>query len=57
MTPTYQYKIFFARAEASYVTANDIGYLSSLGSPGPGFGVSGTKSDQFRLLLETGILF
>jgi hypothetical protein len=57
VTPTYQYKIFFARAEASYVTANNIGYLSSLGSPGPGFGVSGTKSDQFRLLLETGILF
>ena len=57
VTPTYQYKIFFARAEASYVTASDIGLYSSLGSPGPGFGVSGAKSDQFRLLVETGILF
>ncbi|MGD0143031.1 MAG: outer membrane beta-barrel protein [Rhizomicrobium sp.] len=57
VTPTYQYKILFVRGEASYVTANKIGFFSSLGSPGPGFGTSGTKTDQFRLMLETGILF
>jgi Putative beta-barrel porin-2, OmpL-like. bbp2 len=58
VTPTYQYKIWFARAEASYVTASDIyPFFSSLGSPGPGFGTSGTKSDQFRVLFETGVLF
>ena len=57
VTPTYQYKIWFARAEASYVTANGIGFLSSIGTPGPGFGTTGSKSDQFRVLFETGVLF
>ena len=43
--------VFFARAEASYVTA---------GSTTPGdtaFGQFGDKKDQARLLLETGIVF
>ena len=51
ITPTYQYKVFFVRAEASYVTA---------GSTTPGdtaFGQFGDKKDQARLLLETGIVF
>jgi hypothetical protein len=58
LTPTYQYKIFFARMEASYVSAGGISFASGPGgTPGPAFGPSGTKSDQFRLLLETGVLF
>jgi hypothetical protein len=51
ITPTYQYKVFFVRAEASYVTA---------GSTTPGdtaFGQFGDKKDQARLLLETGVVF
>lgn len=51
ITPTYQYKVFFVRAEGSYVTA---------GSTTPGdtaFGQFGDKKDQARLLLETGVVF
>lgn len=50
ITPTYQYKVFFARAEASYV---------GLGSATPGleFGVNANKTSQVRVLLETGIVF
>ena len=48
ITPTYQYKIFFIRGEGSY---------TELGHAPFGFGVSGTKTDQFRVLLETGIIF
>ena len=54
LTPTYQCKIFFAREEASYVSAGDIGVSSG---PGFAFGANGTKSSQFRMLLETGVLF
>lgn len=50
VTPTYQYKIFFARAEASYVSAQDA-------TPGFAFGANFNKSSQARLLLETGVLF
>lgn len=50
VTPTYQYKVFFARAEASYVS---LGHATS----GLEFGVHGDKTDQVRLMLETGILF
>jgi hypothetical protein len=56
LTPTYQYKIYFVRAEASYVSAGGIDFAQGPGA-GPAFGPTGTKSDQFRLLLETGILF
>ena len=50
VTPTYQYKIFFARAEFSYT---DIGNLT----PGLGFGSANTFTEQYRAMLETGILF
>jgi hypothetical protein len=50
VTPTYQYKRYFARAEASLVEASSI-------TPGFGFGGDGTGTDQFRGLLEGGIVF
>jgi hypothetical protein len=56
LTPTYQYTIYFVRAEASYVDAGGIDFAAGPGA-GPAFGPNGTKSDQFRLLLEAGILF
>jgi len=49
-TPTYQYKIFFARAEISHVGTNST-------TPGLIFGPSGTNTTQTRGLLEVGILF
>jgi hypothetical protein len=48
ITPTFQYKIFFVRGEGSYTNLSHAPF---------GFGTSGTKSDQFRVLLETGIIF
>jgi hypothetical protein len=48
VTPTYQKGIFFARGELSY---------ASLGSYDTGYGVDDNKSDQFRAMLETGIVF
>jgi Putative beta-barrel porin-2, OmpL-like. bbp2 len=57
VTPTYQYKIFFARVEASYVTASRIGFSAGPGLPGTGFGAGGNDTDQFRLMLETGVMF
>lgn len=50
VTPTYQYKRFFGRAEFSYVNANDI-------TPGSAFGPNGNNASQLRGLLEVGILF
>src|SRR5215470_12524963 len=50
LTPTYQYKIFFARAEFSHVGANST-------TPGLVFGPSGTNTTQTRGMLEVGILF
>jgi len=50
VTPTYQYKIFFARAEISHVGANST-------TSGLAFGPSGTNTTQTRFLFETGILF
>ena len=49
-TPTYQKGIFFARAEASYVSASST-------APGFAFGPNGTDTSQLRGLLEAGILF
>jgi hypothetical protein len=49
-TPTYQYKIFFARAEISHVGTNST-------TPGLVFGPNGTNTTQTRGLLEVGILF
>jgi hypothetical protein len=51
VTPTFQYKIYFMRAEASYVAAD------RATSGDTTFGEFGTKSNQFRALLETGVLF
>jgi hypothetical protein len=50
VTPTYQYKLFFARAEAAYVGTTDT-------TSGTVFGKDGTKKSQVRFALETGILF
>ncbi len=51
VTPTYQWKVLFARAEFSYVGAGNV-------TPGFGFGgplFNGTT--QTRVMLETGVLF
>lgn len=50
VTPTYQYKRFFARPEFSFVKVNGI-------TDGAAFGADGNHSTQTRLLLETGVLF
>ncbi|HVE02534.1 MAG TPA: outer membrane beta-barrel protein [Rhizomicrobium sp.] len=54
LTPTYQWKQFFARADVSYVTVGS-------GTPGFLFGSgplsAGTNKDQVRMMFETGILF
>ena len=49
-TPTYQYKIFFARAEMSHVGTNST-------TPSLVFGPNGTNTTQTRGVLELGILF
>ena len=49
-TPTYQYKIFFARIEISHVGTSST-------TPGLAFGPNGTNTTQTRGLLEVGILF
>ena len=49
-TPTYQYKIYFARAEISHVGTSST-------TPGLAFGPNGTNTTQTRGLLEVGILF
>lgn len=50
LTPTYQWKTLFARADVSYVSA---------GSTTPGFalGPFATSTTQTRIMFETGILF
>lgn len=50
VSPTYQYKIFFARAEASYVKASHT-------APGAVFGANGTDRSQTRGVIEVGFLF
>jgi hypothetical protein len=50
LTPTYQYKIFFARAEISHVGASST-------TPGLVFGPNGTNTTQTRGMIEVGILF
>jgi hypothetical protein len=47
VTPTYQWKSLFARIEGSYVT---------VGGGGSGFGPSGSNTDQFRGMIEAGII-
>lgn len=48
VTPTYQWKAFFGRVDFSYVSLTD---------QAVGFGTSGTGSDQFRAMFETGVVF
>jgi len=50
LTPTYQYKIFFARAEFSHVGTSST-------TPGLVFGRDGMNTTQTRAILEAGILF
>jgi hypothetical protein len=50
ITPTYQYKIFFARAEYSHVGAKST-------TPGLAFGRSGTNTTQDRFVVEAGVMF
>jgi hypothetical protein len=50
ITPTYQNKFFFARAEFSYVKANST-------TPGFTFGPSFNSDSMARLQIETGIIF
>jgi hypothetical protein len=50
VTPTYQYKIFFARAEFSYVGTRKT-------TPGFAFGPNGNDTSQSRALFEVGMLF
>jgi hypothetical protein len=50
VTPTYQYKIFFARLEGSYVSASGT-------TPGFAFGPAASNNTQASVFFETGILF
>lgn len=50
LTPTWQFKTFFVRGEGSYVHASNF-------APGSAFGASGNQANQFRALIETGVLF
>lgn len=50
LTPIFQHGIFFARADASYVSAGGA-------TAGDLFGATLDKSSQVRLMLETGVLF
>ena len=50
ITPTYQNGIFFARAEASYVSAASV-------APGAAFGANGNDKSQSRIMFETGVLY
>jgi hypothetical protein len=49
-SPTYQFQIYFIRAEISYVDASST-------TPGYAFGADGTGKSQTRGLLELGALF
>jgi hypothetical protein len=50
LTPTFQYRVFFVRGEASYVAA---GHVTAHDAA---FGMAGTSTNQFRALLETGVI-
>ena len=50
ITPTYQYKIYFARAEFSHVGTSNT-------TPGLVFGPSGANTTQTRGVFEVGVLF
>ena len=50
ITPTFQYKVFFVRGEASYTRLGSV-------AVGSEFGTKGDKKSQARAMLETGFLF
>lgn len=50
ITPTYQWKYYFARAEFSWVKANSV-------TAGDGLGPNFNGNSQTRVMVETGILF
>jgi len=50
ITPSYQYKVMFIRPELSYISAGNT-------TAGSAFGKTGKTTDQFRVLLETGVVF
>jgi hypothetical protein len=50
ITPTWQYKVFFVRPEASFIALNNA-------TPGSALGPDFTARNQFRALIETGVLF
>ena len=50
VTPTYQYKIFYARLEFSHVGATSL-------TAGLAFGPGGTNTTQIRGVFEMGVLF
>ena len=50
-TPTYQYKNYFIRGEAAYVSASKFKPFDGA------YGINGDKSNQLRGLIETGVLF
>jgi hypothetical protein len=50
LTPTYQFNIFFVRAEASYVKATNA-------TAGLVFGPLGNDTSQVRGIAELGVLF
>ncbi len=51
LTPTYQYKVFYARAEASYVSSSNIIPTFAW------FGFGGEKNTQLRGIIEAGVQF
>ncbi|HTT96700.1 MAG TPA: outer membrane beta-barrel protein [Rhizomicrobium sp.] len=50
LTPTYQYKVFFARVEGSYVGASDI-------TPDFAYGPAFNRDSQTSVFFETGVNF
>lgn len=50
ITPTWQYKVFFVRPEASFITLADV-------TPGEALGSDFNARNQFRAMLETGVMF
>ena len=49
LTPTYQYKVFFARLEGSYTSASDT-------TPGFAYGPAFDRDSQTSVFFETGVL-
>ena len=50
VTPTWQFKTLFIRAEGSYTKLDKA-------APGAAFGPAGNKDSQMRAMIETGVLF